>query len=362
MSDTKFSSDDTLSFAAVNAALSDGVSLTSQEATWAMEQILSGNAGESEMATFLLALQAKGPTANEVNAFMDVMNAHALNVDVNRIVVDVVGTGGDSQHSVNISTMSAIVVASCGVPVVKHGNRAASSKTGAADVLEELGIPLVKSVDEIQGQLENVGIAFCFAPNFHPAMRFAAPVRKQLGVPTVFNILGPLANPANASAGLIGCADAALAPVMAQALAGRADSAFVVRGDDGHDEITTFTTTHIWDTTGGEVREHVLDPADVGIPVPPVHALRGGDRVENARLLRDTFSCTPETRAIFDAVRLNAAAALVAYDSAVRGGKYPDASAPLTDRLTAALADSTDAITSGAAHSLLQRWISYAGE
>lgn len=351
-----------MNFAEINARLDAGESLTPNEATWVMEQILTGNASEPDMSAFLLGLRAKGPNATEVNAFMDVMNAHSTTVDAQRIVVDVVGTGGDSQHSVNISTMSAIVVASCGVPVVKHGNRAASSQTGAADVLEELGIPLTTTVEQIPKQLDELGIAFCFAPNFHPALRFAAPVRKQLGVPTVFNILGPLANPANASAGLIGCADAQLAPVMAEALAARTDSAFVVRADDGHDEITTFTTTRVWDTTDGTVREHVLDPAAFGIATPAPNALRGGDRVENARIVRDTFACTVDSAAVFDAVRLNAAAALVAYDTAIGAGKYPDPSAPLNERVTAALVDSTNALTSGAAHSLLNRWIAYAGE
>lgn len=344
-----------ITWAGVLGSLAERRELSSEQASWAMEQILTGLATDAQIGAFLLGLRAKGETAQEVSALMDVMNAHAIIVDVPGVVVDVVGTGGDLSHSVNISTMSALVVAACGVNVVKHGNRAASSQTGAADVLEELGISLAKGREEVAADVARCGIGFCFAPNFHPALRFAGPVRKELGVPTVLNILGPLENPANASTGLVGCANAELAPVMAQALADRGDHAFVVRGDDGLDEITIFTTTQVWDTTSGTVRHHTIHPSDFGIEIPEASALRGGDREENARLLRVTLA--EGTGPIADAVRLNAAAALVAHDAATNGGRYPGVDAPVVDRMNAAMADATKSLTSGAAFELLQRWV-----
>lgn len=345
-----------MTWAQVLGALSERRELSRAQAAWAMEQILTGLATDAQIGAFLLGLRAKGETSNEVSALMDVMNAHAIIVDVPGVVVDVVGTGGDLSRSVNISTMAALVVAASGVHVVKHGNRAASSQTGAADVLEELGLSLAKGPDEVAADVARCGIGFCFAPNFHPALRFAGPVRKELGVPTVLNILGPLENPANASSGLVGCANPELAPVMAAALAERGNFAFVVRGDDGLDEITTSTTTTLWDTTSGEVREFSLDPSAFGIEVPDATALRGGDRIENARLLRETL--TRGIGPIADAVRLNAAVALIAHDCAINGGKYPGVDAPLTDRVSAALVDSTAALESGAAAVLLDRWLS----
>ncbi|MEI8261272.1 MAG: anthranilate phosphoribosyltransferase, partial [Actinomycetes bacterium] len=187
-----------------------GTELTPSEATWAMTEILSGNATASQIGGFAMALRAKGESAQEVAAFVEVMLAHALVVSRPLgpdVVLDVVGTGGDQSGSVNISTMEALVCAALGAPIVKHGNRAASSQTGTADVLEELGVAIDLSPEAVARSVHEVGIGFCFAPNHHPSLRFAGPTRRELGVPTVFNILGPLTNPGLATTALVGCAN-----------------------------------------------------------------------------------------------------------------------------------------------------------
>ena len=264
----------------------------------------------------MVALRAKGETADEVGGLVTAMLRHAVRVEGAGTVLDVVGTGGDRAHTVNISTMAAIVAAAAGARVVKHGNRAATSKTGTADVLEELGVVITLPADRVVPCLQRAGIAFCFAPTFHPAMRHAAVPRRELGVPTVFNVLGPLANPAEPAAALVGCADRRLAPVMAGVLAARGVRALVVRGDDGLDEITTATTTTVWDTRPGDgsVVETRLDPAGLGIAAPAPGALQGGEAAENAAVLRAVMRGEPGP--VRDAVLLNAAAALAAWDAA----------------------------------------------
>jgi anthranilate phosphoribosyltransferase len=202
-------------------ALLAGTDLTRDQATWAMDQIMSGDATTAQVAGLVVALRAKGESADEVAGLVDAMLAHAVRVPLTVPALDVVGTGGDRAHTVNISTMAALVAAAAGAPVVKHGNRAASSQTGTADVLERLGVPLSLPPDAVLACVADAGIGFCFAAAYHPAMRHAAAPRRELGVPTVFNVLGPLANPAQPAAALIGCADARLAPVLAAVLAAR---------------------------------------------------------------------------------------------------------------------------------------------
>jgi anthranilate phosphoribosyltransferase len=259
--------------------------------------------------------------------------------------VDVVGTGGDQAHTVNISTMTALVTAAAGAPVVKHGNRAASSKCGTADVLEELGVAIDLGPEQVAQCVAELGIGFCFAPLFNPAMRHANGVRREIGVPTAFNFLGPLTNPAQPDAGLVGCADLRMAPVMAQVLADRGVSALLVRGDDGLDEITTTTTTSVWVINGGTVRRDQLDPATLGVPVARREDLRGGDAATNAEVVRRLLAGDPGP--VRDAVVLNSAAAL-----ATHRGLTGD----LIDDLMGTAQRAAAAIDSGAAATLLERW------
>jgi anthranilate phosphoribosyltransferase len=329
-------------------ALLEGRSLDPGTTAWAMDEIMSGNATAAQLASFAVLLRAKGETVAELNGLVATMLARATPVRVSGRCVDVVGTGGDRAHTVNISTMAAIVVAGSGRLVVKHGNRAASSTCGAADVLEELGVAIDLPASGVEATVAEVGIGFCFAPVFHPGMRHAGPPRREIGVPTVFNVLGPLSNPARPSASAIGCADARMAPVMAEVLAARGDTALVVRGDDGLDELTTTTTSQIWLAEGGVVRTVTLDPSRFGIAPVAAEALRGGDRIYNAQAVRDVLGGRGER--LRDVVVLNAAAGIVAFDGT--GGEQFEAC------FAAALDVARDAIDSGAAASLLERWVS----
>jgi anthranilate phosphoribosyltransferase len=323
-----------------------GQDLAQDDTSWAMNQIMTGNATGSQIGAFVVALRAKGETPDEVAGMADAMLGHALRVRVDRPAADVVGTGGDQSGTCNFSTMSAVVVAAAGVPVVKHGNRAASSQCGSADVLETLGVTIELSPDAVATCVEELGIGFCFARAFHPALRHAGPVRSEIGIPTVFNVLGPLTNPAQPTAGLVGCANERMAPIMAQVLAGRGWSVLVVRGDDGLDEITTTTTTTAWVVSGGSVRPDKIDPTRLGIDLARMEDLRGGDAATNAAAVRSVLGGEPGP--LRDMVLLNAAAAIAAF----RG---------LTDDLHADLAaagaEAATAIDSGAAANLLDRWV-----
>lgn len=335
-----------------------GQELSVDAARWAMEEILAGSATDAQIAAFLSALRAKGETAGEVGALVDVMLTHAHRVDVPGVILDVVGTGGDQSGTVNISTMAAIVCAAAGATVVKHGNRAASSLTGTADVLEELGVRIELDPSAVATCVERVGIGFCFAPMHHPALRHALGVRRELGVPTVFNILGPLSNPAGAAAALIGSANQILAPVMAQTLADRGVRALVVRGDEGLDEISIGGSTTVWDATDLGVVQRSMHPSDVGIRVQDIDLLVGGDPARNADLLRQALGLVPvrdeaQVSAIRDAVALNSAAALVAWDVA-QGDSPITSDADLIDRIGAALVRARSAL--GNAGERLEQW------
>ena len=353
------------SWPTVLGLLAAGQDLDADSARWALDQVMSGEATPEQIKELLLGLAAKGATAEEVAAAADAMRSAALPVEVPGILLDVVGTGGDSSGSVNFSTMAAIVAAACGATIVKHGNRAASSKSGTADVLEQLGLAIDLSPDAIASCARELGIAFAFAQVLHPAMKHAAPVRRELGIPTIFNILGPLTNPARPVAGLIGCSDARMAPVMAQVFADRGDRVLVVRGDNGWDEISPYGDTQVWDTTRGGVTEERLDAADLGMGGIAEGALAGGDAVTNAEVCRAAFGM-PRTHpdvelpSDIDAVRAvviaNAAAALAAHSAAVAAadGEYVQGS--LRDRVRAHLVDARVAVESGAAGDLLRRW------
>ncbi|MDN5861212.1 MAG: anthranilate phosphoribosyltransferase, partial [Pseudonocardia sp.] len=260
--------------------------LDTADTAWVMDQVLAGEATPAQLAGFLVALRAKGETPAEIAGLAEAMLGHARRVQVTGPAVDVVGTGGDQAHTVNISSMAAVVVAAAGVPVVKHGNRAASSACGAADVLEQLGVAVDLPPAGVEATVAEVGIGFCFAPVFHPSFRHAGPVRRELGLPTAMNVLGPLTNPGQPSASLAGCADPRMAPVLAEVFAGRGTSALVVRGDDGLDELTTTGTSTVWVVAEGAVRTVTLDPASFGIARATREDLRGGSPAENAEVFR----------------------------------------------------------------------------
>ncbi|MBB5959881.1 anthranilate phosphoribosyltransferase [Saccharothrix tamanrassetensis] len=325
--------------------LIDRVDLTEDDTGWAMDQIMSGAATPAQVGAFAVALRAKGETPEEVDGLATVMlkYAHRFTVDVR--AADIVGTGGDSSGSVNISTMATLVAAAAGVPVVKHGNRAASSKCGTADVLEALGVAIDLPPPGVQATVRELGIGFCFAPVFHPAFRYTAGPRREIGIPTSFNLLGPLTNPAQPKVGLIGCARAAAAPLIAGVFARRGNTALVVRGDDGLDEITTTTTTSVWVVDGGAVRTDRIDPGVLGIQPAMPDDLRGGDAAVNAEVVRELVAGKPG--AVRDAVLLNAAGAIAAH-SGLSGDLHAD--------LAGALGKAGEAVDSGAAADLLRRW------
>ncbi len=272
-------------------ALLRGEELSTADTAWAMGEIMSGSAAPAQIAGFAVALRAKGETPAEVTGLVEAMLSRAVPVELPEKVraeaLDVVGTGGDLAHTVNISTMTALVVAGAGVRVVKHGNRAASSSCGTADLLEFLGIPLDLGPEQVARCVAEAGIGFCFAARFHPGMRHAGPVRRELGVPTAFNFLGPLTNPGRPRSGAVGCFDATMAPVMAAVFAARGDSVLVMRGEDGLDEFTTAAATRFWIAQNGAVRETVVDAVDLGVPRATLAELRGGDAAHNAEVRPD---------------------------------------------------------------------------
>lgn len=326
--------------------LQSGLDLETQDVQWCMNEILTGNASIEVIKEFLLALKSKGETSEEVGALVAQMYQHCAPITINERAVDTVGTGGDGAHTINISTTAAIIAAAAGVKVIKHGNRAASSKSGSADLLEALGININLDGAGVEKTFSELGIGFCFAPVFHPAMRFAAPARKELGMPTVFNILGPMANPAKPKAAAIGVANERMHLVMAEVLSARGVDGFVFRGDDGLDEITLATTTSVLTIGSGEMRSDRIDPLDFEINRAPISALVGGDATENARITTAIFS--GEKGAPRDAVVLNAAAAIAAYEARF--------DLDLHQRMALGISRAIDAIDSGAAIRLVSQW------
>jgi len=331
--------------------LVEGRDLTAAEASWAMDQVMAGDVSTARLAAFLIALRAKGETVAELTGLADTMLAHALRFEVPGRTVDLVGTGGDRARTVNISTMAAIVVAGTGTRVVKHGNRAASSASGSADVLEALGIRLDQPVARIAEIAREVGITFCFAQVFHPSMRHSAAARSELRIATVFNFLGPLTNPAQPGATAVGVADARMAPLVAGVFASRGTDALVFRGDDGLDELAPTAPSHVWEVRDGVVTASVLDSvADLGLTPTTIEALRGADATFNAGVARDLLA--GKGGPVRDAVLLNAAAALVA------DGVLPGTSGgSLVDRLRAGTAHAARAVDDGAASDVLDRWV-----
>ncbi|TFV58506.1 anthranilate phosphoribosyltransferase [Geodermatophilus sp. DF01-2] len=321
--------------------------LSAADTAWAMREVMAGEATPAQVAAFAVALRAKGESAAEVAGLTETMLERATPVELPLACVDIVGTGGDGAHTVNISTMAAVVTAAAGVPVAKHGNRAASSSSGAADVLEALGVVIDLPAPAVARCVAEAGIGFFFAPVFHPGFRHTAVPRREMGIGTVFNFLGPLANPARPAAAAIGCADARMAPVLAEVLARRGTRALVFRGDDGLDELTTATTSSAWVVRDGEVVPDRVDPAALGVPLSPADALRGGDPAFNADVFRRVVDGEPGP--VRDAVLLNAAAALAAFDERAER---------LHDALSAAMARAAAAVDDGRAAALLGHWAS----
>jgi anthranilate phosphoribosyltransferase len=320
--------------------------LGADETTWAMQQVMLGEATPAPVAGFVIALRAKGESAEEVRGLVSAMLGLAERIEVAGPAVDTCGTGGDRAHTVNISTMSAMVVAGTGARVVKHGNRAASSACGSADLLEELGVVLELSPAQVVDCVDQAGIAFCFAPRFHPALRHSLAARRELGVPTVFNFLGPLANPAQPGAQAVGVADERMAGVMAQVFADRGTSALVFRGDDGLDELTPCAESQVWVVRDGAVTTERFAPEDVGVERAAPESLRGADAAFNAEVARHLLA--GEGGPVRDAVLLNAAAALVALSPG---------DGPIAAQLEAAMVRAAEAVDSGAAARALAGWV-----
>ncbi len=336
-----------LSWPEVLAGLLRGEDQTVEAARWAMEQILRGEATPSQLAGFVVALRCKGETVAEMTGLADAMLEFATPIEVAGHAVDIVGSGGDRAHTVNISTMAAIVMAAAGARVVKHGNRAASSACGAADVLEALGVVLDLAPEHQQSVIDEVGIGFLFALHYHPALRYASATRRELGVPTTFNFLGPLANPAQPIAQAVGVADARMAELMAGVFAARGNQGLVMRGDDGLDELTTTTSSTLWVYRDGEVVRSRLDPADLGVPRARRADLVGGDASVNAQVVRDLLDGKPGP--VHDIVVLNAAAGLLA--------DAKPAAAEVVGQLRRHMDRAERAIGSGAAKAKLADWV-----
>jgi anthranilate phosphoribosyltransferase len=328
--------------------------LSTEDTAWAMGEVMTGSATPVQISAFAVALRAKGETPAEIAGLAESMLANATRVELSDALrdscVDVVGTGGDRANTVNISTMAAVVAAAAGVRVVKHGNRAASSSSGAADLLEQFGIPLDLGPEEVAHCVREVGIGFCFAARYHPGMRHASVPRREMGVPTFFNFLGPLTNPAQPTAATVGCFDLRMAPVMARVFADRRFNVLLVRGEDGLDEFTTTGPTRVWMVADGAVHEMLIDAKDLGLPRSNDGDLRGGDAAFNADVAHRMFAGEPGP--VRDAVLLNAAAALTA-----RAGLSEE---DLPARLTAGIERAAAAVDSGAVTDLLQRWIATA--
>ena len=316
-----------------------GKSLSSEQATAVMQEIMEGEATPAQLGAFLTALRLKGETVREIAAMAAVMREKALPVPVEGRLLDVVGTGGDGKNTFNISTAVAFVAAASGVKVAKHGNRAASGACGAADVLEALGVKINLPPEGVAACINRVGMGFMFAPAFHPSMRYAAPVRREIGIPTVFNILGPLTNPARAQCMLLGVAAPRLGEQLAEALRLlEIHRALVVHGEDGMDEITLCGATTVWEVRDGTVRHWTIDVADIGLPLASIEDLRSGTAAENAATMRRLFQGEPGP--VRDAVLLNGGAALMAGDRA--------------ETLRQGIALATQAIDSGGALACLE--------
>jgi anthranilate phosphoribosyltransferase len=342
---------ETLSWPRILSSLLESSDLSVSEATWAMEQVMEGTATPAQLAGLLVALRAKGETVDEIVGFRDAILDHALPLAVDPMALDIVGTGGDRFGTVNISSTASIIAAAAGTPVVKHGNKAASSSSGSSDVLAALGVDLTLSAERVAEVFRRTGIAFVFAAMFHPGFRHAGAVRAELGVPTVFNFLGPLCNPARPEASAVGVAHLDRVPLFVGVFQTRGATALVFRGDDGLDELTTTGHSHIWEVSRGSVVEHDLDPRDLGLRRASIDQLRGRDARYNAEVVRSVLG--GEEGPVRDIVLLNAAAGLISFDLA-RDPSLIRTS--ILDRFCAAIDRAAEAVDSGAATAKLDEW------
>lgn len=333
-------------------SLSDAKDLTSDQTSWAMSQILSGSAETEIIKKFLLSLKNKGESPQEVIDLVETMYQHAQLINIPDRCVDVVGTGGDGANTINISTAAAIITTAAGARTIKHGNRAATSKSGSADLLEAFGIDINLNAAAVAECVRKIGIGFAFAPVFHPAMKHAAQARKELGVPSIFNILGPLANPARPVAVAIGVARADLLKLVAEVLARRGCQGFVFRGDDGLDEVSVSSSTTVYVIKDGEIRLEVFDPANLGLERISIEQLKGGTAAENVAITKRIFA--GERSAYREAVLLNAAASIAAFKGDLHLG--------VEQQFANGYVLAKQAVDSGAAAHLVERWAELSNE
>ncbi len=335
------------------SGLVEGRDLSISEAEWAMQSVMAGEATSAQLAGLLVALRVKGETVDEIVGFRDAVLANALPLAVTPDVLDIVGTGGDPYGAVlNISSVASIIAAAAGVPVVKHGNRGASSASGASDVLSALGLNLDIGPERVAQVLDEVGVTFAFAAVFHPGFRHAGPTRKELGISTLFNILGPLCNPARPNASAVGVASLERVPLVVGVFQTRGATALVYRGDDGIDKLTTTGHSHIWEVSRGVVAEHDLDPAELGIARAPIEAILGKDPEHNAGVARGVLAGDPGP--VRDIVLLNAAAGLAAWELS----RDPELiQEPIVERLAAQFERAASVVDSGDAAATLDAWV-----
>lgn len=329
-----------------------GESLSISAARNAMQSVMTGDVTEAQLAAFLVALRAKGESVDEVVGFRDAILAAAVPLHVDSMAVDIVGSGGDPIGVTNVSSVASIVVAAAGFPVIKHGNRAASSKSGASDVLTELGVNIGIDSEAVARVFAETNLTYVNAMVFHPGFRNAGPVRTQLGIPTVFNILGPLCNPARPQANALGVANPDRIPLVVGVFQTRGATALVYRGEDGVDKITTTGHSHVWEISRGSVTEHDFDPREIGFDYSSVEDIRGGTAAANAEAARAVLAGAQG--AVRDIVLLNSAAGIVAYklsnDPAERDRSF-------AERMAEGVAIAAQAIDSGAAARQLESWV-----
>jgi anthranilate phosphoribosyltransferase len=332
--------------------LLEGRSLTVAEASRAMTEIMNGSVSEARLAAFLVALRAKGESVDEVVGFRDAILSAAIPFDVSSDAVDIVGSGGDPVGVINVSSIAAIVVAAAGVPVIKHGNRAASSKSGANDVLTSLGIDVTLDSQRVARVFAEIGVTFVNAMVFHPGFRNAGPVRQELAIPTIFNVLGPLCNPARPEANALGMSNPARIPLAVGLFQQRGATALVYRGEDGIDKITTTGHSKVFEVSRGSVTEHDFDPREVGFAYSTIDEIRGGTPDENAALAREVLAGKPS--AARDIIVLNSAAGIVAH----RLSKNPaERDRSFVERMADAVQVAQHSIDSGAASAKLDAWV-----
>lgn len=337
---------------ALLSRLLDGDDLSIADATWAMQQVMAGEATPVQLAGFLVALRAKGETIDEIVGFRDAALSHAREVSIPPMVLDIVGTGGDPYGAVvNVSSIASIVAAAADVPVAKHGNRAASSASGASDVLGALGIALDLEPQRVAEVFHEVGLTYLNAAVLHPGFRHASAARRELGVSTLFNVLGPLVNPARPEASAVGVASLERVPLIVGVFRTRGATALVYRGDDGIDKLTTTGHSHLWEVSRGSVTEHDLDPRDLGIEYSLIDDILGADAEHNAAIARRVLA--GEAGAVRDIVLLNAAAGLVSFRLAQDPAQI---SRPILERLSEQMAVAAESIDSGAAAAKLAAW------